>query len=67
MLLDVLRGQPCGPEIVPCWAVTMEHTSVTICPTAPNRQSDQPAAAALAASVRPYVAPLIDRVFTNCS
>ena len=67
MLLDALRGQRCGPEILPCSAVTMEHTSVTICPTAPNRQSDQPAAAAFAASVTAYEPELMDRVFTNCS
>lgn len=66
-LQDVLRAQPCGPGIVPCGAVTLEPTSVTFCPKVPNRQSDQPAAAALAASVAAYEPELMDRVFTNCS
>lgn len=64
---NVLRAQACGPEIAPCGAVALEPTPVTICPKAPNRQSDQPAAAALAASVAAYEPELVDRVFTNCS
>lgn len=66
-LRDALRPQLCGPEIVPCGAVMLESTSMTICSKAPDRQSDQPAAAALAASVAAYEPELVDRVFTNIS